>query len=54
MVLPLPLHGGHWFPCPAAAGGDPAAASPGMRPVPLELLEDDGRMPRLSRAFSLA
>ena len=54
VVLPLAVFGGHWFPCPAEAGGDPAAASPGMRPVPLELLEDDGRMPRLSRAFSLA
>ncbi len=53
-VLPLALFGGHWFPCPADAGGDPAAASPGMRPVPLEVLADDGRLPRLSRAFSLA
>jgi hypothetical protein len=52
-LLPLPLHGGHWIPCPADAAGDPAAASPGMRPVPLALLEDDGRMPRLARAFSL-
>jgi hypothetical protein len=53
-VLPLALFGGQWFPCPAEAGGDPAAASPGMRPVPLEVLADDGRLPRLSRAFSLA
>jgi hypothetical protein len=53
-VLPLALYGGHWFPAPAAAGGDAAATSPGMRPVPLEVLEDDGRLPRLSHAFSLA
>ena len=52
-VLPLALYGGHWFPAPAAAGGDPAATSPGMRPVPLELLADDGSLPRISHAFSL-
>jgi hypothetical protein len=54
VVLPLAIFGGHWFPCPPEAGGDPTASSPGMRPVPLELLEDDGRLPRRSRAFSLA
>ena len=53
VVLPLPLHDGHWIPCPASAAGDPAAVSPGMRPVPLALLEDDGRIRRLARAFSL-
>jgi hypothetical protein len=52
-VLPLALYGDHWVPAPAETGGDAAAASPGMRPVPLELLEDDGSMPRLSRAFSV-
>jgi len=53
VLLPLSLHGGHWIPCPVDAAGDPAAASPGMRPVPLALLDDDGRLPRLARAFSL-
>ncbi len=53
VVLPLPLHGGHWIPSPADAACDPAAASPGMRPVPREVLEDDGSLPRLTRAFSL-
>jgi hypothetical protein len=54
VLLPLALHAGHWIPCPVDAAGDLAAASTGMRPVPLALLEDDGRIPRLSRAFSLA
>jgi hypothetical protein len=52
-VLPLALYGGHWFPAPGEAGGDPAATSTGMRPVPLELLADDGSLPRVARAFSL-
>ena len=54
VVLPLALHAGQWIPCPIDAAGDPAAASTGMRPVPRALLEDDGRIPRLARAFSLA
>jgi hypothetical protein len=54
VLLPLSLHAGHWIPCPVEAAGDPAAASPGMRPVPRGLLEDDSRIPRLARAFSLA
>ncbi len=53
VLLPLALHAGHWIPCPVDAAGDPAAAATGMRPVPLALLEDDGCIPRVSRAFSL-
>lgn len=54
VLLPLPLHGGHWLPCPTDAAGQPARMPPGMRPVPRELLEDDGSISRLARAFSLA
>jgi len=54
VVLPLMLHDEHWVPCPPDAAGDPAAAPPGMRPVPRVLLEDDGSIQRLARAFSLA
>ncbi len=53
-VLPLPLHGGSWIPCPPNAPGEPARMPPGMRPVPRELLEDDGRISRSARAFSLS
>lgn len=54
VILPLPIHAGHWLPCPSGTAGDPTRLSPGMRPVPRELLEDDGRVTRLARAFSLS
>jgi hypothetical protein len=52
-VLPLPIHAGFWLPLPAGGPADPGQVPPPLRAVPRELLEDDGQVRRVSRAFAL-
>ncbi len=53
VVLPLPIHDGQWLPLPRGVAPDPAEVPPPLRPVPRALLEDDGQVSRVTRAFSL-
>jgi hypothetical protein len=53
VVLPLPIHDGVWLPLPAGAPPDPGRVPPPLGAVPRALLEDDGQVPRVARAFAL-